>query len=100
MKQSTELAWDITDWDKDADLKEANFQYNLEQTFLKDGLILPASIICRLDQELTLRGWYKQLDPDGTNINRIYTSFGVFKLKVLPLKRTERTYAEYTKAVR
>ena len=100
MKQSTELAWDITDWDKEADLKEANLLHNLQETFLKDGLIIPASIICRLDQELILRGWYKQLDPDGTNINKIYTPFGTFKLKVLPLERKQETYATYQKAVR
>lgn len=91
-KQSKELAWDITDWDKDADLKEANFMHNLEETFLKNGLILPASVICRQDQEYTLRGWYEQLDPDGTGINMIYTPFGRFRLKVLPLERSEVTY--------
>lgn len=105
-KQSTELAWDITDWDKDADLSEKNIIYNLQQTFLKDGLILPASIVCRAEQELKLRseffkGYSFPETTDGTNINTIHTNFGVFKLKILPLERRERTYASnYTKAVR
>lgn len=104
-KQSTELAWDITDWDKDADLSENNIIYNLQQTFLKDGLILPATIVCRRDQELRLMAnFFKRgmdLAIDGTNINQIHTNFGVFKLKVLPLERRERTFApNYTKDVR
>ena len=104
-KQSTELAWDITDWDKDADLSESNIIYNLQNTFLKDGLILPASIICRAEQELKLRSNFyirgMNLDEDGTGIHSIHTDFGVFKLKVLPLIRRERTFQpNYTKAVR
>jgi hypothetical protein len=104
-KQSTELAWDITDWDKDADLSETNVIYNLQNTFLKDGLILPASIVCRKEQEMKLRAnFFKRgmdLGEDGTNIHQIYTNFGVFKLKVLPLERKERTFApNYTREVR
>lgn len=96
-KQSTELAWDITDWDKDGDLSESNIKYNLEHTFLANGLILPASIICRDDQKRTLQKQFSSLAPDGTNIETINLGYGLMKLKALPLYRSEVTF---TKAVR
>lgn len=93
MRQSTELAWDITDWDKNADVSESNILYNLEQTFLKNGLILPASIVCRIDQEHELLRKCRMLVGDGSGIKSINLQYGEFKLKVLSLRRTELTTA-------
>lgn len=95
-RQSTELAWDITDWETDAVIDESNLAYNLTETFLKNGLILPASIVCREDQEAALiknfTGKRLRHDTDMTGIRTIGTRYGDFKLKVLPLARTEITY--------
>lgn len=92
-KQSTQLAWDITDWDRDADLNIGNFSYNMHETFIKNGLILPAAIICRKDQERELLRAYDAQQGDLlTGIMTISNRYGVFKLKVLPLERSEITY--------
>jgi hypothetical protein len=71
-----------------------NIKYDLERTFLANGLILPASIVCRYDQERTIK---KQFTVDGTNIDTVDLGYGVMKLKVLPLERSEITH---TRAIR
>jgi hypothetical protein len=92
MKQIADLAWDITDWDNDADLSESNLRYNMAHTFVDNGLVLPASIICRRDQEKTLlANFTSPYGPPFVGINTINTEYGEMKLKVLGLEREEMT---------
>ena len=92
MKQVADLGWDITDWDKDADLSESNLKYNMLHTFVDNGLALPASIICRRDQEQALlKNFMSPFNPGFLGINTINTEFGSMKLKVLGLEREELT---------
>lgn len=90
---SSELAWDITDWDKDADLRLSNIRHNFMHTFVDNGLALPESIICRKDQEYPLLKDFGVTDLDGTHIQKIDVGFGLMKLKVLPLERVTVTRA-------
>lgn len=92
MRQIADLAWDITDWDKGADLTESNLEYNMLHTFVDNGMALPASIICRYDQERTLiSNFTSRFATPFAGINTISTKFGVMKLKVLGLEREEIT---------
>jgi hypothetical protein len=59
-KQVPDLAWDISEWDKDADLSLSNIRYNIEHTFLSNGLALPSAIACRHDQA---RDLFVAFDP-------------------------------------
>ena len=83
MKQSTELAWDISDWSDDADLSESNIRYNMERQFIKDGFVLPASIVCTRHQEQLLKRNYEVLAPDIAGITAIDLGFGMMRLKVV-----------------
>jgi hypothetical protein len=74
-----------------------NIKYDLERTFLANGLILPASIVCRYDQERTIKKQFTVFPVDGTNIDTVDLGYGVMKLKVLPLERSEITH---TRAIR
>jgi hypothetical protein len=82
-KQSTELAWDISEWDADADLSESNIKYNMERQFLAQGFILPSSIVCNREQERKLKQLYSTLAPNLEGIEAINLGYGVMRLKVV-----------------
>jgi hypothetical protein len=82
-----ELAWDITDWDKDADLGLSNIQYNFLQTFLNHSLALPASILCREDQKYQLIKAFAIIPYDESPFHKIDVGFGPMVLKILPMSK-------------
>ena len=93
-EQSTEMAWDISDWGISADLSASNIKYNLQKTFLSNGLILPASIICRYDQRNCIKqlSLFSRLPSNGSNVDVVDLGYGIMRLKSLPPERTEVTY--------
>lgn len=83
IKQAQELAWDISDWEQDADLNQANIEYNMRETFFKNGLTLPSSIVVRPDQRHTLLEQFKHLAPDMSGVDGINLGFGIMRLKIV-----------------
>jgi hypothetical protein len=81
-----ELAWDITAWDKDADLSLSNIQHNFLHTFLNQSLALPASILCREDQKYQLLKAFAIPAYDESPFHKIDVGFGPMSLKILPQK--------------
>lgn len=82
-RQAQELAWDISDWAEDADLTETNIEWNMRETFFKNGLTLPSSIVVRPDQRRELIEQYKHLAPDMSGLDGINLGFGTMRLKVV-----------------
>lgn len=91
-KQAQELAWDISDWDEEADISESNIRRNMEETFFKNGLTLPSSIVVRVDQRQRLLEEFRAYAPNADGIYAIDLGFGAMRLKVVP--------HAYTKGVR
>lgn len=82
LRTSAELAWDMTEWEHDADLSIKNLQGALLDTFVNIGLALPASIFCRQDQQVLLLKAYAVIPYDATPFHQIDVGFGPMKLKV------------------
>jgi len=82
-KQAQELAWDISEWAEDADLSESNIRWNMEETFFKNGLALPSSIVVNHSQKNELLKQYKPLAPDLNGIVAVDMGFGMMRLKVV-----------------
>jgi hypothetical protein len=95
--QSLELAWDITDWELSAELSESNIMYNMQETFLKNGLLLPHAIVVRPDQANQLFSNFKnQMPVEAYGFNTITLPFG--PVKMLIVRDAERK--EVTRRVR
>lgn len=83
MEQIPELAWNILDWDSDADLGSDNLQYNMRETFVRRYDRLPKAWVVRPDQAHKLFQQFKTIGPDANHFSVIDTPFGYFSLIIV-----------------
>lgn len=85
MEQFNEVAFNIVDWDRDADLGADNIHHNMRQFFVSRNYGLPQSIVVRPDQAHTLMRDFKTYPPeDMYGFNKIeIPGVGLFTLIIV-----------------
>ena len=85
MEQFDDVAFNIIDWNRDADLGADNILFNIRQLFINRSYGLPNAIVTRPDQAHALMRNFKVYPPeDMYGFNRIEVpGIGLFDLIIV-----------------